>query len=525
MSAKKIVPKATVLDRVVGYFSPSAGVDRMRSRTMMAAAGGYKGARHDRRQTSRWKPGNGSADADVLPDVEDLRSRSRDLARNMPIATGAISTTTTHVVGLGLQPQAVIDRDVLGLTEDQADAWERAAEREFKIWGKCADLAETLTFDALQELVLRSALESGDLLAVRRNRQRAGSAYGLRLQLLEADRLSNPSRRADGSDLAGGVQIDKDGRPVAYHVSDKHPGDRLSAGLKWEAIPARTVSGRPICLHIVDRLRPGQTRGVPFLAPAIEAFKELENFTEAELRAAVVSALFTVMIEHEAPVGNTILDGMEKQADGSGELKLEPGAILDLGPGETPHGFNPGRPNPQFDPFVMAILRQVGVALDLPFELLIKHFTASYSASRAALEMAQMSFNRRRKWIVRTLCAPVWEMVIEEAIARGRLQAPGFFDDPMRRAAWLGCEWVGPSRISLDPLKDARADDVDLGNGAKTLQQVTTERTGGTWDRKVTQAGRERKLKEQHGVLQERDVAAAAAGAGEAPGADERDDD
>lgn len=487
------IPRPSALDRLVSYLSPERGVARLKARTQLAVAGGYKGAWRDRRATKRWRPGEGSADADTLPDIPDLRGRSRDLVRNMPLASGAISTTVTHTVGVGLVPNATIDREPLGLTEEAAQDWERRAEREFRIWAKHADLAETLTFEGLQELTLRSALESGDMLAIRRSRSRPGHPFDLRLQLVEADRISNPSRRADGPRLAGGVQVDADGRSVAFHVTDRHPGDRYASAMSWRAVPARYSDGRPICLHVVDRQRIGQSRGVPYLAPVVEALRELEQYTDGELRAAVVSALFTVFIEHEQAGGQTIVDQIPQQTDGSGDLEMKPGAILDLGPGETANIANPGRPNPQFDPFVMSIMRQVGVALDLPYELLVKHFSSSYSASRAALEIAALSFRRRRTWLVRTLCRPVWEMVIEEAVARGRLSAPGFFDDPIRREAWLGTEWIGPARISLDPLKDAKADEVDIGNTVKTRAQVCIERTGGDFDRKANQAAREQK--------------------------------
>lgn len=492
--------RTTVLDRLIGYFSPEKGVSRIRHRAMMDAMGGYKGGgRRSQRQSRGWRPFAGSADADTLPDIPDLRARSRDLARNAPIATGAIATTTTHVIGTGLVPHASIDRNVLSLSEERAADWERTAEREFRIWSREADFSGVLHFDQMQELVFRSVLESGDVLAVRRARSWAGSNYQTKIQLIEADRISNPNRVSDRKGLAGGVQTDADGRPVAYHVSDRHPGDLYSAGLNWRAIPARYTDGRPICLHVADRLRIDQTRGVPYLAPVVEALKELDRYTEAEVRAAVVSAMFTVFIGQENQGANNVLEQMQgEQGSRSGlaqdEIGLGHGAVIGLNPGEKIDIANPGRPNPAFDPFVMSLLRQIGVALELPFELLIKHFTASYSASRAALEMAYVFFKRRRHWMVCVFNAPVYEMFLEEAIAMGRLDAPGFFTDPVKRAAWLGCTWVGPARMSLDPLKDAKADEVDMASGAKTLQQVCTERTGGEWDRKLQQRNKERQL-------------------------------
>ena len=38
-----------------------------------------------------------------------------------------------------------------------------------------------------------------------------------------------------------------------------------------------------------------------------------------------------------------------------------------------------------------------------------------------------------------------------EAVARGRIQAPGFFADPAVRKAYTDCAWNGPARTNLNP--------------------------------------------------------------------------
>jgi lambda family phage portal protein len=517
-------PSGTWLDRAIEWALPGIGLQRRRERAMLDASGGFRGGKRDRRQTALWTPLAGSADTDILPEVDDLRARTRDLARNMPIATGAISVNVNNVVGTGLVPKAAVDRDRLGLGEDAAASWERRAEAEFRLAAMTMDWTRVQVFEELQELVFRSALESGDVLVVRRWRLDPGDAYGLKLQVIEADRLSNPDRRVDRPTLAGGVQTDTSGVPVAYHVSDRHPGDRRTSVMAWRAIPARYRDGRAICLHLFDRLRPDQTRGIPYLAPVIEDLKELGAYTEAEARAAVVAALYTVFIKTpdaggEGPAPAT--GGTTVAGDGSSEMRLGNGAILELAPGEDIQVSNPGRPNPAFDAFVTAVLRQVGVALDLPFEVLVRHFTSSYSASRAALEVAWQAFRRRRAWLARRFCDEVWEWVIEEAVLTGRLDCPGFFDDPGLREAWLGVDWIGAVRPSLDPLKDAKADEVDMATGAKTLAQVTTERTGGDWERKTRQRAKEVKLRRELDI----DMPAPAAPAGSAPETDPEDEE
>ena len=498
-------PKINTLDRIVGWFAPGRALAMVRDRTMLAAAtgeGGYRGGKRGRRATKNWLPGGGSADADLLPEIDDLRARSRDLARNMPIASGAIATSKTHVVGDGLVLNAECDRALLGLSETAAAAFNDLAEREFALWAKTADFTLVQHFADQQRLVFGGVKESGDIFVIRRWRRDPGQVYGTKCQVIEADHVSNPGRISDTDMLVAGIEHTAQGVPIAVHVSDRHPGDVRRKALTWRRVPMRYSDGRSIVLHVFERLRPNQTRGVPYLAPVIEAFKSLGDYSDAEVRAAVVSAMFTVFVKTEGgdnsqgPLPTSTAAGI----NGKDEVELGSGAIVDLAPGESIEIAKSDRPNAQFDKFVQAFLRQIGVALELPHEVLIKHFTASYSASRAALELAYHTFRRERNWLIRSFLAPVYEWFMEEAVLLGRIEAPGFFEDPLIRDAWLKASWTGPVRVSLDPKKDAEADEIDVGNGFKTYQQVMTERTGGDFEQKVERLKREKAALADAGV-------------------------
>ena len=498
------MPAPSLLDRVVGWVSPRMALDRLHARVRLnALTGGYTGGSRDRRPTRNWRPHGGNADADTLPDLDHLRARSRDLVRNTPIATGAVATVVTNVIGDGLQLQASIDAATLGITDEEADAFERQQEREWALFCREADFTRVQHLDELQRLAYRAAKESGDVIAIRRFRRDHGASYGTRVQLVEADRLCNPNRAADTDRIAGGVETDADGVPVRYHIADRHPGSARLGKLTWSSVPARDPDGRALVLHIYDRQRPEMTRGVPYLAPVIEHLKQLGDYSDAEVTAAVVSAMFTMVVKSAAddPDNPIVGERPSGAALASNEVQMGNGATISLAPGEDVSAINPMRPNANFDPFVQAFLRQVGVALELPFELLIKHFTASYSASRAALEMAWQFFRRERGWIARRFCQEIYGWMMDEAVASGRLDRPGFFADPIRRAAWLGAEWIGPSRASLNPLQEANADKVDLELGAKTLEQVMIERTGGDVDKKLKQRGREIALARNAGLI------------------------
>lgn len=470
-----------------------------RTRAAPIFAQGYDGARVSSQALKEWLVGAGSADADTLRDLPQLRAYSRDLERNAPLAGGAIHTSVTNIVGTGLAPQPRINRALLGLSPEAAEAWEARVEWLFWEAANALDITRQQDFGGLQDLVMRSTLSSGDVFTLRRHLKRAGDLLGLKLQIVEADRVSNPRGVSETSRLRAGVELDEYGAPVAYHVANRHPGETLffDGAVEWSRLPAFGRTGERQTLHHYRRLRPGQTRGVPYLAPVIGTLKQLDRYSEAEIMAAVVSAFFTVFVKTED--GQTGLSPIAAEdgtpgEDSESEYKLGPGAILDLQPNEDITVAQMNRPNSAFDGFVLAVLRQVAVGLELPFEVLIKHFTSSYSAARAALLDAWKFYRGRRAWLVWTFCQPVYEMVVSELVAAGYVDAPGFFRDPLIRRAYLDCQWIGDSPGQIDPKKEADASTILIDNSLSTVAEETSKLTGGDWRRNIEQRKREMEL-------------------------------
>jgi lambda family phage portal protein len=497
--------KPNVIDRVLGYFAPQRAALRMRARIFMAVAGSFVGASSTRRSLKGWSVTANSADEDTVDDLETLRARSRDMVRNTPLATGAIGTVVQNVVGTGLTLQAKPDWEAVGrnVSDEEADGWTAQVEREFRLWaeGTDCDLTRTQNFYGLQGLVFRSALESGDVFVLLPMVDSRNNPYSLRVQVVEADRVESPTglKEIGGNKVISGVEKDANGAPVAYHILRNHPGSTEGMKREFDRVPAfGEKTGRRRVLHIFERTRPGQTRGVPYLAPVIEPLKQLDKYTESELMAAVVASLLTVFVKSESgdgfapPAGEQVSDA---------EVKLGTGTIVDLAPGEDITTVAPNRPNTAFDPFTQAVLRQIGVALGLPFEVLIKHFTASYSAARAALLEAWRFFRLRREFLAQTFCAPVYEAWLEEAIARGRVDAPGFFDDPAIRRAYLQAEWIGDSPGQIDPVKEVQAAEKRLQIGVSTLADETLLLTGKVWEDQHRQQVKERQMRERDGLI------------------------
>jgi lambda family phage portal protein len=492
------------IDRAVNWLAPVAGARRVQARLQLAAAtaSGYVGGRRDRASMKEWSALAGaSADFDTLPDLDLLRTRSRDLVRNDPLAQSAIATKVAHVIGSGHVVRPEIDADRLRISPEEALAWEEMALDIWTDWAQSrdCDVTRSQTFAELEDLVYRSRLLSGDVLVLRRFKPRPGRLLASAVQVIEADRLSNPDWQMDCDTLAGGIEKDADGAAVAYHVASRHAMDvGARTGTSWQRVAAYDAAGRPLVLHIHGAVgRPEMSRFAPMLAPVIEALKQRSRYTEAELMAAVVSACFAIgMKSPDGDLGGPLGGVGEGAGAASGDPRnkaialTEPGLIFDLMPDEEIQSFVPGRPNPQFAPFIDAVAREVGAGTDLPAELLLKQFNASYSASRAAMEMAWLFFRTDRVLHVSQFCKPLYEDVIGEAVARGLLKAPGFFTDPIRRQAWLGAVWMGPARPTIDPTKDATADAAYLEMGATDLTRIAAERFG--MDLRVVQRRRAR---------------------------------
>ena len=432
-----------------------------------------------------------------------LRQRSRMLYMASPIGASAIKTNRTNVVGNGLKLQSNINRQVLGMTKEQAEEWQKKTEAEFELWASkknACDATGMNDFYGIQQLALMSWLMSGDTFAVVKRYDRTPlQPYGLRIHLIEADRVRTPVDTGlgirpgiiydtrgispDGNDIYDGVEVDKNGKVVAYYVANTYPFEPTLTLTDFVRIEAYNhATGLPNILHIMDSERPDQYRGVPYLAQIIEPVLQTNRYTNAEIMAAVVQSFHTAFITTEADPTempfNEAIPEPEQISEDPNDYEMGPGTINILQPGEDVRFNTPTHPNTAFDVFIKSICTQIGSALEIPRDLLLKEFNASYSASRAAMLEAWKAFKMRREWLTNDFCKPVYEIWLTEAIALGRIQAPGFFNDPLIRQAYLGSEWIGPAQGQLDGTKEIQAATMAIEAGLSTREQEAIKLNG-----------------------------------------------
>ena len=250
--------------------------------------------------------------------------------------------------------------------------------------------------------------------------------------------------------------------------------------------------------------RADQYRGVPYLAHVIEPVLQIRRYTEAEVTSAIIESFFTAFVKTEADPTELPFNevGLDNISTDQNEYEMGPGTINVMKPGEDITFGDPKRPASGFSAFERALCEQIGAALEVPADLLLKSFNNTYSSSRAALLEAWKAFRMRRTWFANDFCDPIYEMWMSEAVARGRINAPGFFTDPILRAAYLGCDWVGPSQGQLDPVKEMNAEILAISHGLTTHEAAATRLNGSQFDRNIEQLVQENtKLKEARDVL------------------------
>lgn len=487
------------------------------------------GASHTSNILKAWNPRKLSSKSDIDRNLTTLRNRAADEAINTPIGAAAISTSTMHAVGTGLTLFPRVRFKTLGMSAEQAREWNRRTQQEFNLWAssRLCDIYKRNNFYDLQSIAYTAYLTDGDSFALfRRKSPSAIMPYSLRLQLLEANRVSNPydggallggmtnvemQAPTEGHRIISGVEVDRDGAVAAYWVSNKVPYDEINIDgvAEWQRVAAfGSRTGMPNILQVCHDTRADQYRGVPYLAPVLEALKQTSRYTTAELASAIVKSFFALFFT-ETQSGATLNDVLGNSFDDDpnapvvdvGDYALGAGTLNALPKGVDVKAIDASNAQNTFKSFIDEIIKQIGAALGQPYEVLMKSFTSSYSASRAALLQAWDEYKMRRTWFARDFCQPIYEVWLAEAVALGRIDAPGFFDDPLIRQAYCNAEWFGPTMSILDPVKDVTGSNLRTQYGLSTREREAAEMTGSDFEENIEQLAYEYQKMQEVGLL------------------------
>ncbi len=404
----------------------------------------------------------------VMSGLPILRNRARHLVANNAWADNAEEVFVSNVIGTGIVPRWILP-DEPELKEAIQEAW--------KTWTDEADAAGMLDFYGLQALVARGFFTSGESLArLRLRRPEDGLTVPLQVQVLEGDHLDSGSAPSQygGNEVKLGIEFDRVGRRVAYHLSREHPGDASimsgSGGLGTVRVPAGEI------LHVFHLRRPGQLRGIPRLASIIARLHMLDSYEDATLERNRMAAMFMAFIKKLT--GNPSPgQAAGKDTFGNAMVSMQPGIIMDLNPDEEAQFAQPPGAEGTFEAWVQHELRACAAGAGLTYEQLTGDMRrVNYSSARVAL----IEFRRRCEALqhhifVFQFCRPILHAWMDAAVLAGRIPIPTseYFKN---RAKYLRVAWHPQAWPWVDPEKDANGEVILIDNKLKARSQSISER-------------------------------------------------
>lgn len=474
--------------------------DYSRAFGLAARLRGYSSAKKSTSKTPWLNASDRSADGEVVGSLATMRNNSRALQRDNALGSGIVATLKRGTVGTGLRPQARTG------TKEKDDALELVAG---ELLNK-VDQANSLDHASHQALVYQSTVEAGDVLL----RAVARPGEPVWVEVVEAERLSTPSDARpvdpDGR-IVSGVEKDAWGRPVAYWVAKRHPGDTTYDGTVLGATarvaPALTAADYdrvpvgPGVVFVRSRVtRPGQSRGVPLFHACLQDLHDLELLILASLKRTQIAACLAMFITAEGEATD-LLDLTAEDYGYQQDSTIQPGGIFRLFPGESVEFSSPPATAVDLSAFVFLLAQRIGAAVGLSPEAVLRAWKGvSYSGARTIKIDDRQTYRAERASFASQVLSWEWRLVLEDALMRGepRLAAAGVTVADLSLVDWIGDEeqWV-------DPQAEAAAIETML-RLRLTSPQIEAARLGRDYEDVLRQAieaeGMEAKIRAELGV-------------------------
>lgn len=494
-------------------------------------SGAYEGA-SGFDQLKLWSPAIQSADAEILPEKETLDARTRDMLRNDALVAAASTTHKDGIVGSVFLLNAKPMTKVLFDSEDPKweEEFQEEVEEKFTLWAESpecwVDAQRTKTLTDLVRLAVGVDMAGGEILATAEWMADDGRPFRTAIQMIDTDRLQTPYIALNQQKIRGGVERDRYGAPIAYHIRNGHPSDWMDpAFYQFRRVMARKPWGRPMVFHQFEQLRPDQSRGISAMVSALQEMKMLKSFRKVELQRAVLAATYAASIESELPnaellralggddpSGNPALDWMKDYLDaiqeysgGSKNLLVNGAKIPVFMPGTKLNLKNPGAESPAGDKFEMSVQRYLAAAAGVSYEQFSRDYsTASYSASRMSRGETEKHLTARKKRTADRTASFLYRLWLEEAINDRQIEAlkrkniPNFYEG-LNADAYTNAEWIGAGVGMIDQLKETQAYVLQLKHGLTTKEHVSARVNGGDYRSIARQIARERALDEHYG--------------------------
>lgn len=447
------------LDRALMAIAPAYGLRRVQARARAQIMARNYDAISTGRRTAGWRRTSADANATNLPALAKMRDIARDLRRNNGWARRAIEVISNNTVGWGIEAKAVGARDDIN----------RQALELWNAWATDprADYDGRLPFvGGIQGLVMETVAESGEALVLRSvARSSDGLAIPTRIRVLEPDYLDTYKDGVTGpggGPIIQGIELDGEGRRVAYWLYPEHPGSNSYAAVRSRMVRSSSVRvPAEDVIHVYEVLRPGQMRGITRLAAAITRLHDFDDYADAVLMQQKIAACFGAFVQDVDGAAQAI--GEQDEDDETLE-SLEPGHIAYLPPGKTVSFATPPSTSGHSG-YSKETLHAIAAAIGVTYEDMTGDYSQVNFSSARMSRIAHWQNVHKWRWhmLVPQLCAGVWRWAMQDAAG-----LYGWRELPRAK-------WAAPSMPMIEPDKEGRANRDLIRSGTKTLFQVIQE--------------------------------------------------
>ncbi len=443
-----------------------------------------------------WDPGISGPNAIHRREGKTLLARLRDLDRNNPHAVSAVNAYLRNVLASGITPKADLEDTELRSTWE--DEWEHWAGVVPGSRFHC-DVAGRATLYDLVETILKEVLIGGGCLVVFSSQPLGedGRRLPLALEIIPEERIADEHDRAslgpwingdNGNPIVRGIEIDKKtSKHVAYHVKAAAVNDDTTSSLEIVRIPASQ------CRYLAFHKQVGEVRGTSLFVPATVWMRRLGTYVDSEMVAANMKSqwAFAITASDDSPDVEVSLHGDDSSpltdVNGNPYEHLQPGSIFRGRPGDKIAAVGPNVPQTDSVPWLLLMQQAIAMAVDLSeVELTRDYSRVSFTSSRAAANRDRKTFRKFQEWIVNQILNEIWFRFVESAVMVGRPGFPSPSEYQADESQWLRVTWQFPGWPAVNPVDEARADQINLANKTVSRQEIIANR-GPDWEQTFRQ--------------------------------------
>lgn len=403
--------------------------------------------------------------------LRNCQDESKKLSYQTAIGSMYINALTKYVVGEGLIPSPSPEKEYLGWSHEKYSRFISQASAFFRLMtGSGFDWYGRYGFQELQQLAFRNILITGDVL-MHRCYAKKNEEYRPKLQLISGSWISSPNG-IDEKSCIGGVRLNTYGEETGYFIEEVDDSLNATGNYKERRKYNERTNFEEFRLVKLIVNEANQVRGIPLLNTIRNDIIDTQAFTTAHIQKAIMTAVLAAFIKKSQENGGAnmyqkVMESAEISARDAGDDRyverlasalLTPGFMMELNVGEDITTVESKIAGTDYKSFMDSRLDIMGGSVEIPREMALGSYSASFSASRGTIGTAEKAFAIKRANFARSFCQPEYEQIIDYGIRIGAIDCPEYLNaDFITKKAILSVSWTGPSAVVIDPTKEVKA--------------------------------------------------------------------